>query len=161
MRPRDHHARKALKPVWSHWKARSRVRFGSSEAERFASARRTVGGGYTPALGKAVAFVAPFTLASAALSAILLSIPDSQLATIWIGLGPLLYALVLAATAYLLVMMRADLLWTPVPWFLAACAAYFGFGPTLYSFANPATVSYADAFYAVSPSDLGVSCRST
>lgn len=40
-------------------------------------------------------------------------------------------------------------LWTPIPWFLAACAAYFGFGPLVYQFGNAESVSFLDAFYPV------------
>src|ERR1700752_2353651 len=40
-------------------------------------------------------------------------------------------------------------LWTPIPWFLAACAAYFGFGPLVYHFGSAETVGFIEAFYQV------------
>jgi hypothetical protein len=40
-------------------------------------------------------------------------------------------------------------LWTPLPWFLAAWAAYYGFGPLAYVYGAPETVAYMDALYPV------------
>jgi len=41
-------------------------------------------------------------------------------------------------------------LWTPMPWFLAACAAYFGFGPLVYHFGSAESVDYNDYFFPIS-----------
>src|SRR5207244_1934689 len=40
-------------------------------------------------------------------------------------------------------------LWTPTPWFLAACAVYFGFGPLVYHFGSVESVRYNDTFFPV------------
>jgi hypothetical protein len=100
-------------------------------------------------------------------------VPPAMLALIAIGSGLiLLYALpigigssswlsvanqagpvILLATclwgSYHLVKNSPLALWTPIPWFLAASAAYFGFGPLVYYFGTAETVSFIETFYEV------------
>jgi len=40
-------------------------------------------------------------------------------------------------------------IWTPLPWFFAAWAAYYGLGPLAYRYGTPETVAYMDALYPV------------
>ena len=52
-------------------------------------------------------------------------------------------------TAAKLVTYNTMLLWTPVPWLLAATAVYFGMGPLAYTFGNAETVFYMDNLFPV------------
>ena len=45
-------------------------------------------------------------------------------------------------------------LFTPMPWFLGACAAYFGFAPLVFSFGSADSVSYIDNLYPVNGDSL-------
>jgi hypothetical protein len=40
-------------------------------------------------------------------------------------------------------------IWTPLPWFLLACAVYFGLGPLIYVFGNDASIELVDYVYPV------------
>ena len=51
--------------------------------------------------------------------------------------------------AYQLVRDQPLALWSPIPWFFTASAAYFGLGPLSYYFATPESVTFMDAFHAV------------
>ena len=73
----------------------------------------------------------------------------SAYALSWSGLyawlnqaGPAITLLGCLAVAYGLVRRNAAAVWSPVPWFLVACAAYYGFGPLSYYYASPETVAY-------------------
>jgi len=46
------------------------------------------------------------------------------------------------------------MVWSPLPWFLGACAVYYGFGPLLYHFGTPESVWYVNQFYPVGEEDL-------
>lgn len=50
---------------------------------------------------------------------------------------------------YRMVRNRPAALWTPLPWFLAAWAAYYGLGPLAYVYGTPETVAYMDTMYPV------------
>jgi hypothetical protein len=52
--------------------------------------------------------------------------------------------------------IRADELsiWTPIPWYLGACALYYGLGPLAYPFGTASLRSYMDARFRVSDSAL-------
>jgi len=68
--------------------------------------------------------------------------------------GPVLLFAVCAWAAYALVRSDVHSLWTPLPWFLAACAVYFGFGPLIYHFGSEASIAFIDRFYAVDEQTL-------
>lgn len=70
----------------------------------------------------------------------------------WIG--PTILLVTCLMTGYRLVSRNPLLMWTPIPWFLAACGAYFGFGPLLYTFANGETVAHANNLWTVNSLDL-------
>lgn len=63
--------------------------------------------------------------------------------------GPVILLSVCMWASYRLVRRAPFALWSPVPWFFAASAAYFGFGQLAYHFANPESVLYMDAFHAI------------
>jgi hypothetical protein len=44
--------------------------------------------------------------------------------------------------------------WTPIPWFLAASAAYFGLGPLVYHFGSEESVAYIETFFVVDEAAL-------
>jgi hypothetical protein len=46
------------------------------------------------------------------------------------------------------------MIWTPIPWFFFACAAYYGLGPLIYYYGNSASRIYINQFYRVD--DLGL-----
>jgi hypothetical protein len=62
---------------------------------------------------------------------------------------PALLGAVCLWVGYLMVRRDASALWTPIPWFLAAWTAYYGFGPLAYVYGTPETVAYMDAYYPV------------
>jgi hypothetical protein len=46
------------------------------------------------------------------------------------------------------------LIWSPLPWFMIACAAYCGIGPLAYHYGNEATIASCDGYYMISESEL-------
>ena len=62
---------------------------------------------------------------------------------------PPLLALICVFGSYRLIRIHQLLLLTPVPWFLLACAAYFGVGPSVYHLGNQTTIDLANAFFDV------------
>ncbi len=68
--------------------------------------------------------------------------------------GPVVFLLTCGLTVYSLVRMSSLTLWSPVPWFLFACAAYYGFAPLAHYYANPATLALIDADYPMDDSLL-------
>src|SRR5262249_17931233 len=42
----------------------------------------------------------------------------------------------------------------PIPWFLLACAVYFGVGPLVYYFGNDASIEFVNSFFPVDPESL-------
>ncbi|HTK86847.1 MAG TPA: hypothetical protein VL329_03905 [Nitrospiraceae bacterium] len=44
--------------------------------------------------------------------------------------------------------------WTPMPWFFLASAAYFGFGPLIYSFGSDASLEYVDSIFPMNQTAL-------
>jgi hypothetical protein len=67
---------------------------------------------------------------------------------------PLMLLLALLGAGYRIVSRNSYLIWSPLPWFLGVCAIYYGFGPLLYHFGTPESVSYVDGFYPVGENDL-------
>ena len=71
----------------------------------------------------------------------------------WLNVGNQLGPAILFMTCLWSVyqyMKRSPLaLWTPMPWFLVACAAYFGFGPLIYHYGSEASLRYIDTFFLV------------
>lgn len=74
-----------------------------------------------------------------------------ELVNAWLPLGQ---AATLILGAYLEVRSGSLHLFTPVPWFLAACALYFGFGPLIYHWGTAESVHYVNAYYRVTESSL-------
>jgi hypothetical protein len=61
----------------------------------------------------------------------------------WLNqLGPILTLFGCLYVAASLARHNSAAVWSPVPWFLIACAAYYGFGPLSYYYATPETVSF-------------------
>lgn len=60
----------------------------------------------------------------------------------------------LTITGYRLVRADAYMIWSPLPWFLGAAAAYYGVGPLIYHWGSAASIAYADAYYQVTESSL-------
>src|SRR6266581_2450441 len=80
---------------------------------------------------------------------------------------PTTQGIALLASAYLFVKRNPSNVWSPIPWFLVACAAYFGFGPLVYCFGNLESIDFANAFYEVDQvgllqtnllNSVGISC---
>lgn len=59
-----------------------------------------------------------------------------------------------AWAGYRTVRRQPAVLWTPLPWFLAAWAIYYGFGPLVYVYGTPDSVAYMDSFYPVDQTTL-------
>ncbi|WP_406699008.1 hypothetical protein V5E97_09005 [Singulisphaera sp. Ch08] len=77
----------------------------------------------------------------------------------WVPLGLIVVTIVTCGlNAMFVVWNSTSYLWSPLPWFLMACSAYFGVGPTMYYFANPETVAYMDAFFPVDMAILQKAC---
>src|SRR5690349_8358473 len=79
-------------------------------------------------------------------------------ATNWFGIVNQIAPVILATTclwcSYQSVKSSKLALWTPIPWFLVACAAYFGIGPLVFHFGTPESVAFIDAFYPVDEASL-------
>lgn len=50
-------------------------------------------------------------------------------------------------SSYVILKEEMLAIWTPVPWFLAACGIYYGFGTLVYFYGNIESVNYADLTY--------------
>lgn len=70
------------------------------------------------------------------------------------GSLPALLGAVCLWGGYLMVRKHPQVLWTPLPWFLAAWTAYYGLGPLAYVYGAPETVAYMDALYPVDDRSL-------
>lgn len=69
-----------------------------------------------------------------------LAIPDSELFTDAMNrFGPLMFIAVLGVCAFRILRRNPDTIWTPVFWLPAQSAVFFGFGPLVEKFGNPAT----------------------
>jgi hypothetical protein len=64
-------------------------------------------------------------------------------------IGPILLFIACGWAAYDLVRRSALSLWSPVPWFLLASAAYYGFGPLALHFATQESVQYINSDFPV------------
>jgi len=67
---------------------------------------------------------------------------------------PALVGATCLGASYLMVHRQPAALWTPLPWFLAAWAVYYGFGPLVYVYGTPESVAYMDSLYAVDEGTL-------
>lgn len=63
--------------------------------------------------------------------------------------GPILLLVTCLWGAYRTMKNTPLALMTPMPWFLVACAAYFGFAPLVYHFGSAESISYTDTFFPV------------
>lgn len=70
------------------------------------------------------------------------------------GTVPALVGAACVWASYRSVRRQPAALWTPLPWFLAAWAVYYGFGPLVYVYGTPESVAYMDNLYAVSEEAL-------
>ncbi|PWT73896.1 MAG: hypothetical protein C5B60_07570 [Chloroflexi bacterium] len=64
-------------------------------------------------------------------------------------IGPSVLLLTCLACSYLLVKINALVIWSPLPWFLATCAIYFGFGPLAYYFSTPESIDFMNLIFFV------------
>ena len=67
--------------------------------------------------------------------------------------GPVSLGIACLVTAYSIVAARPLSLWTPVPWLLAAVAAYCGLGPLVYAVGD-ASVTVANSLWPADATDL-------
>lgn len=65
-----------------------------------------------------------------------------------------LFILLSGALAFQLVQWKPLLIWSPLPWFLLASAAYFGFGPLIYFFGNDDAKGFCELIWPVTRKDL-------
>lgn len=76
----------------------------------------------------------------------------------WIHLanatGPAVLGLTCLGAGYWAVRKDPLVVWTPLPWFLATWAIYYGLGPLAYVYATPETVAHMDAVYPVDATAL-------
>ena len=64
-------------------------------------------------------------------------------------IGPILLFIACGWAAYDLVRRSSLSLWSPVPWFLVASAAYYGFGPLAFHFATPESLDFINSDFPV------------
>jgi hypothetical protein len=69
-------------------------------------------------------------------------------------IGPGLLMATCLMTAYCVVRVQPLAVWSPLPWFLAVYALYYGFGPLSYLFGSEESIAFMDAYYPVEASDL-------
>src|SRR5690242_7314258 len=63
----------------------------------------------------------------------------------WLNVvGPSTLCLVSFFFGYRLVQRNPLAVWTPLPWLLAACGIYFGFGPLVYTFGSDSMIADLD-----------------
>jgi hypothetical protein len=85
----------------------------------------------------------------------------THLTGLWLGqsvlfnqTGPVVLGAVCIWAGYVTVRNEPQSLWSPLPWFLVACAMYFGLGPLIYHFGSEESITYIDNFYTVNERDL-------
>ncbi|HXG28763.1 MAG TPA: hypothetical protein VNJ47_07935 [Nevskiales bacterium] len=86
-------------------------------------------------------------LGAATLCALVLSSDDAAAMRFANGTLPALLGGVCLWCGYASVRNKPLALWTPLPWFFAAWAAYYGLGPLVYVYGTPETVAYMDTLY--------------
>ncbi len=64
-------------------------------------------------------------------------------------IGPAVLFVSCLWAAYSVFRSNALAVWTPAPWFMAACGVYFGFGPLAYHFATAESVAFMDSYFPV------------
>src|SRR5262249_27005853 len=69
-------------------------------------------------------------------------------------IGPLVLIGICLWAAYQIVRSSKTAAWSPIPWFLLACAVYFGVGPLVYYFGNDASIEFVNSFFPVDPESL-------
>ena len=84
-----------------------------------------------------------------ALAAIVLIEGDSAWMRVINGTLPIVVGATCLWSSYRMVRLRPIRLWTPFPWFLAAWAVYYGFGPMIYVYGTPESVAYMDNLFPV------------
>ena len=71
----------------------------------------------------------------------------------WLGnanqIGPIIFFVACLWGGYRNIEINPLAIWTPVPWFLLACAAYYGLGPLIYHFGSAVSVNHVNAFFFV------------
>ena len=78
-------------------------------------------------------------------------IPTGEITSIGMLLSLLLSCV---ALAYMTVRNSPRLIISPMPWFLLASGAYFGFGPLLYSFGNELAIAFSQSIWFVGQQEL-------
>ncbi len=85
----------------------------------------------------------------------LVSLSDDRNAAISANMFlPFLLLCLLLWTGLQLIRNNGLMIWTPIPWFFFACAAYYGIGPLIYYYGDAASIIFANEFYHVD--DLGL-----
>lgn len=75
--------------------------------------------------------------------------------TPWVNqIFPIILLLSLLWAAFKIVRTHPIMVWTPLPWFFAACAVYYGLGPLVYYFGQWESVWYVDLYYPASEQDI-------
>ena len=69
-------------------------------------------------------------------------------------IGPGLLMATCLMNAYCVVRLQPLAVWSPLPWFLAVYALYYGFGPLSYLYGSEESIAFMDAYYPVEASDL-------
>ena len=69
-------------------------------------------------------------------------------------IGPVLLMATCLMTAYCFIRRQPLAVWSPLPWFLAVYALYYGFGPLSYLYGSEESVALMDAYYPVGAEDL-------
>lgn len=67
---------------------------------------------------------------------------------------PIILILSLSSSMYLLLRIQPILILSPLLWFFAACALYFGLGPLIYHYGDQISIWYVHQYYYVGESDL-------
>ncbi|GIW56233.1 MAG: hypothetical protein KatS3mg082_2637 [Nitrospiraceae bacterium] len=89
---------------------------------------------WSPAL---LALLLAVAVGATALYGIAFASDDAQWTRTANGVLPAVLGAVCLWTAYRTLRKHPQALWTPLPWFLAAWAAYYGFGPLAYVYGTP------------------------
>jgi len=69
-------------------------------------------------------------------------------------IGPFVLLVICLFGAYGALKNSVLALWTPIPWFMIACAAYFGFGAMINCFGSNESIDYVNNYFAVNESTL-------
>ncbi len=72
---------------------------------------------------------------------------DLSARDVWLCGGLVVFAVVQVLLAFRLFRQNTAAIWIPMPWFLLACALYYGIGPLVYYVGDQAIIDYLHALY--------------